>query len=314
MKVELEVLATEVNFNEEEYLAANPDVAAAVRSGKTESGRTHFDVFGKKERRKIARAGDVAPLRARKMDRLRDKLDLSMPHTRLGIKYDFLTDKLRKEARITDTDNVSSNNYDGTVENLIDETTDLILDCGSGKRSIYYDNVVNFEIANYESTDVLGIGEKLPFLDNSFAGVISVAVLEHVRDPFRCASEIARVLRPGGKLICAVPFLQPEHGYPHHYYNMAPQGLRALFEDKLKIDDHQVNQATLPIWSLCWIIQSWADGLTAETREKFLSLPVGTFAGHVPSEFLNQDWVTGLLQVKNFELASATILFAHKEK
>jgi hypothetical protein len=55
---------------------------------------------------------------------------------------------------------------------------------------------------------------------------------------------------------------------------MAPQGLRALFKDKLKIDDRQLNQATLPIWSLLWIVQSLADGLTGETRQKFLSLPL----------------------------------------
>jgi hypothetical protein len=33
MKMDLEILATDVNFNEERYLAANPDVAAAVRAG-----------------------------------------------------------------------------------------------------------------------------------------------------------------------------------------------------------------------------------------------------------------------------------------
>jgi hypothetical protein len=26
-----------------------------------------------------------------------------------------------------------------------------------------------------------------------------------------------------------VPFLQPLHGYPHHYYNMTGEGLRNLF-------------------------------------------------------------------------------------
>jgi SAM-dependent methyltransferase len=105
----------------------------------------------------------------------------------------------------------------------------------AGLRDIYYDNVVNYEIVDYDTTDVIGPGERLPFRDGVFDAVISIAVLEHVRDPFACAAEIVRVLKPGGELVCSVPFLQPLHGYPHHYYNMTPQGLRALFERSLLI-------------------------------------------------------------------------------
>jgi len=91
------------------------------------------------------------------------------------------------------------------------ETHDLVLDCGAGFRDMYYPNVVNYEIVAYPTTDVLGVGEELPFKDNSFDVVISVAVLEHVRYPWRCADEIARVLKSGGTLVAMVPFLQPLH-------------------------------------------------------------------------------------------------------
>jgi SAM-dependent methyltransferase len=121
----------------------------------------------------------------------------------------------------------------------------LLLDCGAGRRPTYYSNVVNYEIVDYDSTDVLGVGEYLPFKDDMFDAVISVAVLEHVCDPFRCATEISRVLKPGRRLICGVPFICPLHGYPHHYYNMTGQGLRALFEDKLEIEDHTVPEKGL---------------------------------------------------------------------
>ncbi len=96
----------------------------------------------------------------------------------------------------------------------------FIVDCGVGCREIYCPNVVNFEIVAYSSTDVRGVGEKLPFNDNSFDAVIFIAVLEHVKDPWLLAKEIVRVLKPGGDLICCVPFFQPLHSYPHHYYNM----------------------------------------------------------------------------------------------
>jgi MoaA/NifB/PqqE/SkfB family radical SAM enzyme len=49
----LEELATELNFEEDAYLSANPDVAQAVKNGLFRSGREHFDTIGKKEGRKI---------------------------------------------------------------------------------------------------------------------------------------------------------------------------------------------------------------------------------------------------------------------
>ena len=220
---------------------------------------------------------------------------------------------LREATRISDTGNVSSNSYDGDVLEIIEHYEDgLILDCGAGRRSVYYSNVVNYKIVDYDTTDVIGVGEALPFVDASFDAVISVAVLEHVRDPFQCAREIARVLKPGGQLFCCVPFLQPEHGYPHHYYNMAPQGLRALWEDMLIIDEHKVSASTLPIWSLWWILKSWSDGLDAEALESFKGLSVGDIIAAAPADMLEKIWVKELPLSKNMELASATIVRAHK--
>jgi hypothetical protein len=46
------VLATEKNFNEAEYLAANPDVAPAVAAGVFTSGWSHFDLYGQREGRR----------------------------------------------------------------------------------------------------------------------------------------------------------------------------------------------------------------------------------------------------------------------
>jgi hypothetical protein len=314
METFLDVLATDENFNEAKYLSGNPDVASAIAAGTCKSGELHFLSYGKKEGRMLRDDAGVERLSAGKIARLADRLDLALPHTRNGLKYNFLTDELREETGIVDTHAVSGHGYDGNVKQMIrDFPTGLILDCGAGRRPVYYDNVVNYEIVDYDTTDILGVGERLPFKDDSFDGVVSVAVLEHVRDPFACAAEIARVLRPGGRLFCVVPFLQPEHGYPRHYYNMAPQGLRALFERRLTIDDHRVYASILPVWALRWIVRSWADGLAAQAREDFLSMPLRTFVEWAnPQEILSKNWVTELPEQKNFELACATALFAHK--
>ncbi len=49
------------------------------------------------------------------------------------------------------------------------------------------------------------VGERLPFADNVFDVVFSHEVLEHVADDRRCAQEMVRVTRPGGRIVIFVP-------------------------------------------------------------------------------------------------------------
>lgn len=310
--LKLDAVVTDTNFDERAYLVAHPDVADAVAAGTVLSGWRHFEAYGQSEGRQFCFSDGIDSLRRAKMEKIKPLLRQDLPHAVRGLKYDYLTDELREATGIVDTEAVSSNEYDCNVLKLIYEFTDgLILDCGAGRRSVYYSNVLNYEIVDYDTTDIVGVGEVLPFVDNSFAAVISLAVLEHVRDPFKCASEIARVLKPGGKLLCCVPFLQPLHGYPHHYYNMTSQGLRALFDRHLEIDDHKVVESTLPIWALTWIVSSWAEGLKGKTLDDFLSLTLRELAID-PAELLARNWIKELPVEKNFELACGTLLFAHK--
>lgn len=303
---------TEGNFTEAGYLASNPDVRRAVERGRFASGRAHFEQRGRREIRPIFHAPDLEPMRTRKMERLQPLLRTELPHRRRGAKYDFLTAELADLAGIKDTENVSSNQYDPFVLQIIADHADgLVLDCGAGRRDRYYANVVNFEIVDYESTDVLGVGECLPFKDDSFDAVVSLAVLEHVRDPFACAREISRVLKPGGRLACAVPFLQPLHGYPNHYFNMTEYGLRELFVRDLTIESQFVAGSMLPIWSLTWIVQSWARGLPEKERKRFLSRRLSDLMAD-PVSLMSESYVTALPDEKNRELASGTYLFARK--
>jgi SAM-dependent methyltransferase len=64
--------------------------------------------------------------------------------------------------------------------------------------------------AQLDGSTVNGDGLALPFADRSFDRVIAAEVLEHVPDDRAVMAELARVLRPGGRLAVTVPRWYPE--------------------------------------------------------------------------------------------------------
>jgi SAM-dependent methyltransferase len=191
-----------------------------------------------------------------------------------GNAVDFLTTDLRTTFSIEDTENISDHGYDGRIVAAIDANPDkLFIDVGAGLKYQNHENVVHFEIVDYPSTDILGVGEKLPFINDLFDFAISSVVLEHVKDPFACAREIVRVLKPGGVLFCAAPFLQPRHGYPHHYYNMTREGLINLFSG-LTIKETDVPDYFHPMAAITWILRCYTSGLSPDLRQQFMTMKI----------------------------------------
>lgn len=227
-------------------------------------------------------------------------------------RYDMRDEELRKAIDSGPVAAVSSNGYDPLAWSIINKHPNgLILDNGAGLRDRYLPNVINLEICDLPTTDVMGVGERLPFRDNSFDAVFSLAVLEHVRNPFACAREIARVLKPGGTLYAAVPFLQPFHGYPDHYYNMTSHGLLNLFEKHLRIDEQGVPKSGKPFWALNWMLRSYVNGLPVEVGERFRSMTVADLLGD-PIPHLDREYVTALSDAADEELACVNYIVATK--
>lgn len=67
---------------------------------------------------------------------------------------------------------------------------------------------------------VCGVGEALPFPDNSFDLILSHEVLEHVQDDHKAISEIVRTLAPGGRLV----LFCPNRGYPFETHGIYWRG------------------------------------------------------------------------------------------
>ncbi|WP_354678561.1 class I SAM-dependent methyltransferase [Cupriavidus plantarum] len=72
-------------------------------------------------------------------------------------------------------------------------------------------------------------GRLMPFGDAAFDCALCIEVLEHSEDPQLLASEIARVLQPGGVLLLTVPWSARQHHLPHDYHRFTRERLHGLF-------------------------------------------------------------------------------------
>jgi len=88
--------------------------------------------------------------------------------------------------------------------------------------------VVNYDIASEIPGALIGQLEKMPFVTADFDSILCSAVLEHVEAPEPVIREIVRVLRPGGHLLVAIPFLQPFHPCPGDFRRYTREGMRKL--------------------------------------------------------------------------------------
>lgn len=81
--------------------------------------------------------------------------------------------------------------------------------------------------------DIVGDLMHAPLANDVYDGVICLAVLEHIPRAWDAASELHRILKPGGLLLGYVPFLSPYHampGYYGDYVRFTDDGIRALFK------------------------------------------------------------------------------------
>jgi SAM-dependent methyltransferase len=127
----------------------------------------------------------------------------------------------------------------GAMVDLAPSLSGRLLDVGCGSkpyRSLFeVEAYIGLDVDSESSrrlavADQLYDGHSFPFDDKIFDSVLCNQVLEHVFNPDQFLCEIARILKPGGKLLLTVPFVWDEHEQPHDYARYSSFGLRALLE------------------------------------------------------------------------------------
>lgn len=152
--------------------------------------------------------------------------------TRQGLKSSRNLAHVSRESRfITD---IVAEHYDRAIRA---HAGGRLLDMGCGHVPLYdvYRELVQENVcidwgntihANSHLDYTVDLNGKLPFDDSCFDSVVLTDVLEHIVEPVIAMCEIARILRPGGKLIAGVPFFYRLHEQPHDYYRYTEFALR----------------------------------------------------------------------------------------
>jgi predicted SAM-dependent methyltransferase len=227
-------LVTDDNFDEQAYLAANPDVAQAVQEGKIRSGREHFELFGRKEGRKI-RVKFLVP-----KEKVSDE-----DHRIFGGRNDIIKLYLKMGNGIEI----------GALHNPVQVP--------SGVNVRYVDRLNVDELRQQYPElntkppvriDILADGERLETIeDTSQDFVIANHFLEHCQNPILAIENMLRVVKSSGILFLALPdkrytfdIDRPFTPYEHlvkDYVADSEMSQREHFEDWARL----VNKLTDPL-------------------------------------------------------------------
>lgn len=177
-------------------------------------------------------------------------------------------------------DNTRIGNYHPEAARLLSQPGVVGLDIGCGIRDVVFDNLVTQDIyPTPTATLVTHPGEKhLPFPYGVFDVILLDSVLEHVPDPVAFLGEAKRVLKKGGVIMGDVPFLQPLHLAPHHYFNFTPYGLASVANQAgLDLQYARAEAHQRPEFSLEWLLRRTFESIGAEAEARLRAMPLGDF-------------------------------------
>jgi uncharacterized protein YbaR (Trm112 family) len=169
----------------------------------------------------------------------------------------------------------------------------IILDIGAGNLALDLPNVIRMDVTLTPYVDVVGDAHLMPFLPGTFDFVFSLAVIEHLRQPFVAAQEMHDVLHDGGYVYGECNFVFAYHGYPHHYFNASQQGLEQVFTPFEKLRSG-VAPYQMPSAALEMVLNTYIQSMTKDDDpgasafrlllREVLAQPLGTYDGAFTEE------------------------------
>ncbi len=180
------------DFDEAAYLAANPDVAAAVDAGTIASGLTHYTRHGMNENRSLRPGVRALPLKfpfrpdlvPQRRDRILANLDLpALEGMEIGALTTPLVTPAEGDIRYVDHADTASLRDIYRTHDGVDISKIVTVDHVWGERTLQ---------------ECIGSDRKVDY-------VVASHVIEHVPDLVAWFAEVRTVLRPHGSLRLAVP-------------------------------------------------------------------------------------------------------------
>lgn len=120
---------------------------------------------------------------------------------------------------------------------------------GSGNFKNYAPDVVSFDIVHEPWLDFVADAQALPLKPGSAGNIVMLDVLHHIQYPARFLREAARVLRPGGRLVCVEPGISAFSGLLYRTLHEEPvdMSVNPLIDGALDPDkDPYVGNQAIP--------------------------------------------------------------------
>lgn len=167
------------NFDEQAYLAANPDVAKAVASGNIGSGFEHYRLFGRKENRAL-----------KKIDSRGDKVMAGLDPKGLGLE-------------IGPSHNPIAPKKAGYNVHILDH-----LDAEGLRKKYAPHTSQGVNLDNIEEVDFVWSGQPLTELigrTSCYDWIIASHVIEHIPDVISFLQQCEELLKPEGRISLVIP-------------------------------------------------------------------------------------------------------------
>lgn len=131
----------------------------------------------------------------------------------------------------------------------------------------------------HDGVMTLDVESRFPIESDSYDFVLSFFLLEHVFDTAMVLGEAARITRPGGQIIGAVPQIERYHPDPDDYLRFTSSGIRRYLSDA-----GYVNIEIIPIGAGPMSVA--AQMVCNVLKLRLLTVPIGMF-GFVADQFVD---------------------------